>query len=183
MVSWLIEMSMRGDLGGASVAGGVFMSGGSYACYNTPPTATGPCADCDPTCGMQGGARRTRSASKQPAAAAASSEAKGSVDSLPSAPPPPEPCPVSTTAPGCSSCGGVNATGPKPCCGYCCPTDFAEQYFVDHPDQWHLHPPAFLVQMATYVMPHTTLAGLLLNRELLQPVVHLFHFWGWRLRS
>ena len=156
MVSWLIEVSMRGELDGASVAGGVFMSGGSYACYNVPPNATGPCADCDPTCGIEGGTRRTRLASARlgdEEVASASPSSPETASGVNVAPPGPQPgrCPVSTTAPGCSSCGGANATGPKPCCGYCCPTNFAEQYFHDHPDQWHSHPPAFLVQMATYV--------------------------------
>ena len=28
----------------------------------------------------------------------------------------------------------------------CCPTDFTEQYFYDHPDKYSQHPPAFLSQ-------------------------------------
>ena len=53
MVSWLIEATARiaaakGANATIGIKAGVFMSGGSYACYNAPPYATGSCANCDP---------------------------------------------------------------------------------------------------------------------------------------
>ena len=115
MVSWLIEVAMRNDLGGVTILGGVFMSGGSYACYNVPPNATGPCADCDPTCGLEGGGQRFRHRLTHAHNTAVETEKTGGgMKGLPA--PPADRCPVSTTAPGCSSCGGSNATV-KPCCG------------------------------------------------------------------
>eukprot|EP00039_Didymoeca_costata_P023482 m.7294 g.7294 ORF g.7294 m.7294 type:complete len:432 (-) comp3682_c0_seq1:173-1468(-) len=45
---------------------------------------------------------------------------------------------------GCSS----NMTH-RPCCAKCCPTNFTEQYYFDHPDQYSKHPPSFLAQLTT----------------------------------
>jgi hypothetical protein len=36
------------------------------------------------------------------------------------------------------------------CCSYCCPTGFAEEYYVDHPEEWPQHPPAFLAQLTGF---------------------------------
>lgn len=107
MVSWLIESQFRGHLyTGTTIVGGLFMSGGSHACYSNPPNAIGVCADCDPTCGNEqsrrflGMAGRGNSRSRRQA--------------------PSGRCPISTITPGCSSCNssgsGVNNTV-KPCCG------------------------------------------------------------------
>jgi hypothetical protein len=37
-----------------------------------------------------------------------------------------------------------------PCCDYCCPDQFAEQYYEDTPSAWPKHPPAFLAQLSGY---------------------------------
>lgn len=53
---------------------------------------------------------------------------------------------------GCSTCtvncGAENRTGP-PCCSKCCPTNYTEQYYFEHPEDFHTHPPAFLAQGET----------------------------------
>ena len=51
MVSWMIEASARrvasdGPKSALGIKAGVFMAGGSYACYNSPPLAFGTCAKC-----------------------------------------------------------------------------------------------------------------------------------------
>eukprot|EP00658_Telonema_sp_P-2_P069344 TRINITY_DN5850_c0_g1_i1.p1 TRINITY_DN5850_c0_g1~~TRINITY_DN5850_c0_g1_i1.p1 ORF type:complete len:439 (+),score=38.77 TRINITY_DN5850_c0_g1_i1:205-1521(+) len=111
-VSWLIEQTMRGDLN-MSIAGAVFMSGGSYACYQPPPLAINNCARCNTSCGWGV-------------------------------------CPLSTMSSArCSSCGpSIHPSGV--CCEWCCPHDFTEQYFVDYPQAYPRHPPAFLMQLSTY---------------------------------
>jgi hypothetical protein len=42
----------------------------------------------------------------------------------------------------CSSCNPAV----KPFCAQCCPTNYTEQHFADHPEDWHKHPPVFLAQ-------------------------------------
>ena len=37
-------------------------------------------------------------------------------------------------------------TGRPPCCAYCCPANFTEQFYADRPDKYAEHPPTFLVQ-------------------------------------
>eukprot|EP01052_Picozoa_sp_SAG31_P016486 SAG31_NODE_1094_length_9945_cov_3.834349_6_plen_346_part_00 len=53
---------------------------------------------------------------------------------------------------GCSTCtkncGAIRRNGP-PCCSKCCPTGFTEEHFHSHPQDWPLHPPAFLAQGST----------------------------------
>ena len=42
-------------------------------------------------------------------------------------------------------------TDPKrpPCCQYCCPRNYTEQFYYDHPEEYRRHPPTFLAQMST----------------------------------
>jgi hypothetical protein len=40
-------------------------------------------------------------------------------------------------------------TGKQPCCQYCCPQHFTEQFYSDHPQAYASHPPTFLVQHTT----------------------------------
>jgi hypothetical protein len=37
-------------------------------------------------------------------------------------------------------------TGRPPCCAYCCPANFTEQFYADRPEAYLEHPPTFLVQ-------------------------------------
>lgn len=46
----------------------------------------------------------------------------------------------------CSSDLAPNIT---PACDYCCPVNYTEQWFQDHPADYALHPPAFLAQLRT----------------------------------
>eukprot|EP01052_Picozoa_sp_SAG31_P016166 SAG31_NODE_1061_length_10108_cov_5.521930_8_plen_142_part_00 len=41
----------------------------------------------------------------------------------------------------------LKLTGRQPCCSFCCPQNFTEQYYVDHPERYVDHPPTFLVQV------------------------------------
>ena len=36
-----------------------------------------------------------------------------------------------------------------PCCDFCCPQNFTEQWYLDHPQDYATHPPVFLVQHTT----------------------------------
>ena len=36
-----------------------------------------------------------------------------------------------------------------PYCGQCCPRNYTEQYYADHPADYSKHPPIFLSQTAT----------------------------------
>eukprot|EP00041_Stephanoeca_diplocostata_P015549 m.297127 g.297127 ORF g.297127 m.297127 type:complete len:469 (+) comp20075_c1_seq9:150-1556(+) len=36
-----------------------------------------------------------------------------------------------------------------PCCTKCCPANFTEQFYFEHPEQYPQHPPAFLSQLST----------------------------------
>ena len=45
---------------------------------------------------------------------------------------------------GCST----NLTHP-PCCQKCCPTNYTESWYHDHPADYSKHPPAFLAQLTT----------------------------------
>ena len=63
-------------------------------------------------------------------------------------------CDPSETCPGAAwhvnaGCSSDPKLGHAPCCQKCCPTNFTEQYFFDHPDQYPKHPPAFLSQLTT----------------------------------
>ena len=118
MVSWMVQLHMTGELrklgngANASMAGGVFTSGGSYACYPfNSSTGIGVCASCD----------------SSPSCAGAGFNGYS----------------------GCSTCtkdcGEVHRNGP-PCCSKCCPSNYTEQFFVDHPSEWARHPPTFLAQ-------------------------------------
>jgi hypothetical protein len=44
-------------------------------------------------------------------------------------------------------CSDSPPPGTQPCCNYCCPDHFAEQYYEDNPAEWANHPPAFLAQL------------------------------------
>ena len=84
------------------MAGGVFTSGGSYACYPfNSSTGIGVCASCD----------------SSPSCAGAGFNGYS----------------------GCSTCtkdcGEVHRNGP-PCCSKCCPSNYTEEFFVDHPSEW-----------------------------------------------
>jgi hypothetical protein len=48
-------------------------------------------------------------------------------------------------APNCSSCNASVV----PYCGQCCPRNFTEQHYEDHPSDWPKHPPMFLAQQST----------------------------------
>lgn len=50
----------------------------------------------------------------------------------------------------CQKCSN-DYTDPKrpPCCQYCCPRNYTEQYYYDHPEEYIHHPPTFLAQMTT----------------------------------
>eukprot|EP00037_Helgoeca_nana_P011130 m.99583 g.99583 ORF g.99583 m.99583 type:complete len:152 (+) comp20634_c0_seq1:507-962(+) len=113
MVSWLIESQFRGDLySGTAISGALFMSGGSHGCYSTPPNATGACANCDPTCGNdryhdEGAMHLDPQTGAVPRRRHHQEVQDGR-------------CPISTTAPGCSSCGGGGGNDTiQPCCGAC----------------------------------------------------------------
>lgn len=45
----------------------------------------------------------------------------------------------------CSSCDAAI----QPYCDQCCPRNFTEQFYHDHPDQWPSHPPMFLGQTSS----------------------------------
>ena len=46
-------------------------------------------------------------------------------------------------------CGVQVPAGTKPCCYMCCPQNYTEQWFMDHPDQYSRHPAMFLGQVST----------------------------------
>jgi len=48
---------------------------------------------------------------------------------------------------GCSD--AVVAGGGVPSCDFCCPMNFTEQWYHDHPAEYPSHPPAFLAQLRT----------------------------------
>jgi hypothetical protein len=50
----------------------------------------------------------------------------------------------------CQKCSN-DYTDPKrpPCCQYCCPRNYTEQFYYDHPEEYDRHPPTFLAQMST----------------------------------
>lgn len=48
MSSWFMQLHATGQLEGlATVVGGVFFAGGTYGCYNNPPSARAQCAHCN----------------------------------------------------------------------------------------------------------------------------------------
>eukprot|EP01062_Namystynia_karyoxenos_P029294 TRINITY_DN2202_c0_g3_i1.p1 TRINITY_DN2202_c0_g3~~TRINITY_DN2202_c0_g3_i1.p1 ORF type:complete len:438 (+),score=130.86 TRINITY_DN2202_c0_g3_i1:87-1316(+) len=47
MVSWVVQLLASGQLSGVTMRGGVFLSGGSYNGYATPPYAHGVCRNCN----------------------------------------------------------------------------------------------------------------------------------------
>jgi hypothetical protein len=105
MVSWVIQQIAVGDITGVGMSGGIFLSGGSYNCYTSPPLSRGVCKNC-------------------------------SVDK--------EKCGRRDHPEGCSD------DKHPPCCDYCCPDHYAEQYYEDTPSAWPNHPPAFLAQLSGY---------------------------------
>eukprot|EP00940_MAST-03C_sp_MAST-3C-sp2_P001925 g1925.t1 len=101
MVSWLIQKWAEGRLAdGVRIRGGVYLSGGSYECYNAN-NPRGVCKSCN-----------------------ASDSCDGPTQSC-----------------------NLTAASPAPCCSYCCPEAFAEQYYEENPAEWRNHPPAFLAQL------------------------------------
>lgn len=48
---------------------------------------------------------------------------------------------------GCSE--KMIANGTTPCCDYCCPAEFTEQWYSDHPEDYSKHPEMFMVQVTT----------------------------------
>ena len=56
----------------------------------------------------------------------------------------PDPCYDNSSDASCSSCAG----GPV-FCSQCCPTNFTEPYYAQHPEAYHAHPPVFLAQTST----------------------------------
>lgn len=48
---------------------------------------------------------------------------------------------------GCSNT--IAAAGKTPCCNYCCPANFTEAHYAEHPEAYARHPPTFLVQHST----------------------------------
>lgn len=112
MVSWLFQVTGSNSSTFTSLpkfAGGVFLSGGSYACYNDPQVSpvtqpVGSCSGC-----TEGG---------------------------------PSHC---ADDPKCSSCDPTVKTY----CQQCCPRNYTEQFYADHPEKYVDHPPVFLGQLAT----------------------------------
>jgi hypothetical protein len=45
---------------------------------------------------------------------------------------------------GCST--DIVKQGDTPQCDYCCPANYTEKFFSEHPEQYHTHPPCFLAQ-------------------------------------
>jgi hypothetical protein len=43
-----------------------------------------------------------------------------------------------------------SATAAKPCCKYCCPTNYTEAWYEGHPEAYASHPAAFLAQLSTW---------------------------------
>jgi hypothetical protein len=56
MVSWIIQKIAVGDITGVGMAGGIFLSGGSYNCYAEPPLSRGVCKSCNNSCAHHSGA-------------------------------------------------------------------------------------------------------------------------------
>ena len=112
MVSWMIQVMAEqpGIFPGVTMAAGIMLSGGSYACYNDPQDPqyplppVGSCQGC-----VEGGP----------------SHCQGDVK--------------------CDSC---NPTV-MPYCGQCCPRNYTEQHYSDHPADYKTHPPIFLSQTST----------------------------------
>ena len=56
-------------------------------------------------------------------------------------------------------CGSQNSSGDPRCntctpsiptfCTQCCPSDFTEEFYAEHPESWPAHPAVFLTQMST----------------------------------
>ena len=56
--------------------------------------------------------------------------------------------PTSSTCSSCSASSGSQST--DVCCDWCCPHNFTELYFQEHPEAYRYHPPALLYQLSTY---------------------------------
>ena len=37
-----------------------------------------------------------------------------------------------------------------PCCSFCCPANYTEQWYEDHPEDYPSHPAAFMAQLSTW---------------------------------
>lgn len=59
----------------------------------------------------------------------------------------------------CNTLGCSNKMA-VPCCNYCCPQHFTEQWYLDHPQDYATHPPVFLVQHTTVDVGSDTCAAL-----------------------
>lgn len=86
---------------------------------------------------------------RRPTPAAADSDASTAVGGcqgcLPDPPSTgPDPCYDNSSDASCSSCAG----GPV-FCSQCCPANFTEPYYAQHPEAYLAHPPVFLAQTST----------------------------------
>ena len=119
MVSFLIDRAARGQLPGLGIAAGVMMAGGSHACYNMPPLAKGWCSACNPHSKLR-------------------NKSGGVV-----------PVPTDKSDPAFEwwhSSAAVVAAGDIPSCMYCCPNDYTEDWYAEHPEAYASHPFTLLAQ-------------------------------------
>jgi hypothetical protein len=146
MVSWMIELTASGRFPEAKLTAGIFLSGGSHKCYlNNPRSSTQRCPAANPQCPED--MPDWTNVAVGSCAKCNSSHNCGEVAYG-------QPYNESSAAfmRGCSNdFGGHTSNHPQqPCCQYCCPQNYTEQWFKDHPgDYKNKHPPAFLVQMRT----------------------------------
>lgn len=144
MVSWLINQDARGQLPGLKVAAGIMMAGGSHACYNWPGHgAINNCAQCNMS-------EAYRWDPNVPTGTIVQQSSAFVILLLSRC------CSVSTgtfnfvllvQAFGCSSTAAARGVvGGQPYCELCCPTNYTEDYYAAHPDQYTKHPPTFLIQ-------------------------------------
>ena len=59
----------------------------------------------------------------------------------------------------CTTLGCSNTMVAKnitPCCNYCCPTNYTEQWYADHPEDYSKHPEVFMVQVSRQMQATAT---------------------------
>lgn len=89
----------------------------------------------------------------------------------PTQPPPLGQCANCNASSSCMTAGCSNKirgiTGLEPCCQFCCPANFTEQHYHDHPADYKSHPPTFITQHSTVDENADLCAGLNYHREML----------------
>jgi hypothetical protein len=119
MVSFLFDRAARGQLPGLGVVAGVMMAGGSMSCYNVPPFAKGWCSRCNAHNMLRntsGGAVPRTNNHSDPRYEWWHSSAQ------------------------------VVAAGDTPSCMFCCPSNYTEDWYHDHPEEYASHPFTLLAQ-------------------------------------